>query len=420
MIYLLRAVALLVLLLSALTLVRPKSGWGRLGLFIPKLFAGTFIVIFASLGGMIAVGGWLLYHDPLALGLGLGAMAVGLRYVLRLVLRSHRLVQKIEERSAPHRWSMPGMLPRPWVGIWRNPPDTPWRRNVALGRNAQTGERILADVWSPPESINPSGLGLIYLPGSGWHYADKDFGTRHFFKHLAWQGHVVIDVAYSLAPAVDIYGMVADVKRAIVWMKQRSKELKVRDDQVVLMGGSAGGHLALVAAYTADNPRFEPPGLPASTSICAVVSYYGPTDLRAQFDRFGELPALTGKRRLERVFMQYLEARTGFQVIPVHSLLPSLMGGTPTDVPELYELASPDSYASGSCPPTLLLQGSHDFSGAAPQVIQLHESLLDAGAVSYFFELPDTEHGFDLYKPGWSPAAQAATYVTERFLASIV
>ena len=157
--------------------------------------------------------------------------------------------------------------------------------------------------------------------------------SHHFFKHLAWQGHVIIDVAYSLAPAVDIFGMMGDVKRAIVWTKQHSDELKVHNDQVVVMGGSAGGHLALLAAY---------------------------------------------------------------------------------------DLASPSSHASGSCPPTLLLQGGHDFGGAAPQVIELHKSLLKAGATSYLLELPDTEHGFDLYKPAWSPAAQAATYVTERFLASLL
>ena len=88
------------------------------------------------------------------------------------------------------------------------------------------------------------------------------------------------------------------------------------------------------------------------------------------------------------------------------------------EVLELYELAFPGNYVSESCPPTLLLQGSHDFSGAAPQVVRLHKSLLTAGAISYLLELPDTEHGFDLYRPGWSPAAQAATYTTERFLAS--
>lgn len=385
---------------------------------MPKLFAGTYVAAFSVLGGLAAVGGWLLYHDLVSLDLGLVAMAIGLRYILRLVTRGRRVVRQIAAHGAPQRCSASTMLPQPWVGLWREPPDTPCRRDVAIGRNGQTGEQIFVDVWSPPGSVDPSGMGLVFLHGSGWHYADKDFGTRHFFKHLAWQGHVIVDVAYSLAPAVDIFGMMGDVKRAIVWTKQHAEELQVQNDRVVLMGGSAGGHLALLAAFTADNPRFDPPGLPASTSVCAVVSYYGPTDLRAQFDRFGELPALTGKRRLERAFMRYLEKRTGFQVIPVHELLPSLLGGTPIEVPELYEVASPSSCVSGSCPPTLLLQGSHDFSGAAPQVVRLHKSLVEAGAVSYLFELPDTEHGFDLYRPGRSPAAQAATYVTERFLAS--
>jgi acetyl esterase/lipase len=150
-----------------------------------------------------------------------------------------------------------------------------------------------------------------------------------------------------------------------------------------------------------------------------VVSYYGPTDLRAQFNRFCELPALTGEGRFERMFMRYLEARTGFQIIPMHGLIPSLLGGSPQEVPEIYDLASPITYASKKCPPTLLLQGSHDFSGVAPQVVQLHESLLHSGAISYLFELPDSEHGFDLNKPNWSPGAQAATFVTERFLASL-
>jgi acetyl esterase/lipase len=68
----------------------------------------------------------------------------------------------------------------------------------------------------------------------------------------------------------------------------------------------------------------------------------------------------------------------------------------------------------------LLLQGAHDFSGVAPEVRKLYTTLTDAGCPAYLLELPDTEHGFDLYKPKWSPAAQAATYITERFLASLI
>jgi acetyl esterase/lipase len=66
------------------------------------------------------------------------------------------------------------------------------------------------------------------------------------------------------------------------------------------------------------------------------------------------------------------------------------------------------------------LQGSHDFSGTAPEVLRLHQALCETGCRSIYLELPDTDHGFDLYKPKGSPAAQAATYITERFLRSLI
>jgi hypothetical protein len=64
----------------------------------------------------------------------------------------------------------------------------------------------------------------------------------------------------------------------------------------------------------------------------------------------------------------------------------------------------------------LLLQGLHDFSGAVPQVRKMQAALSSSGCRTFLFELPDTEHGFDLFKPRWSPAAIAATYVTKGFL----
>jgi acetyl esterase/lipase len=176
----------------------------------------------------------------------------------------------------------------------------------------------------------------------------------------------------------------------------------------------SGWNKTVIHQVTASNPA----SLPVSTSVCTVISYYGPTDLQAQFERFSELPTLTGKGWVERTFMGYLRIRTGFEVIPVHELIPGLLGGSPLDVPETYDLVSPVKLISENCPPTRLLQGKHDFSGVVPQVVQLHKTLLQSGVISYLFELPGTEHGFDLYRPKWSPAAQSATFVTERFLGS--
>ena len=68
-------------------------------------------------------------------------------------------------------------------------------------------------------------------------------------------------------------------------------------------------------------------------------------------------------------------------------------------------------------PAPLLLQRAQDVRSMTPDVRCLHCALWKAGVISVYVEFSDTEHGFDLIGPKWSPAAQAATYDTERFLA---
>jgi acetyl esterase/lipase len=117
---------------------------------------------------------------------------------------------------------------------------------------------LLADIWQPPAGVEPSGTAIVYLHGSAWYLWDKDCGTRPFFRRLAAQGHVVMDVAYRLCPEVDVVGMVGDAKRAVAWMKANAARLGVNPQRVVLMGASAGGHVALLAAYGSDQPRLTP------------------------------------------------------------------------------------------------------------------------------------------------------------------
>jgi acetyl esterase/lipase len=50
----------------------------------------------------------------------------------------------------------------------------------------------------------------------------------------------------------------------------------------------------------------------------------------------------------------------------------------------------------------------------------LHHKLLASGVPSVYVEFPQTEHGFDLLLPRYAPAAQAALYDVERFLALMV
>ena len=122
---------------------------------------------------------------------------------------------------------------------------------------------------------------MIYLHGGAWRYGTKDMRTRTFFRRLTAQGHVVLDLAYRLAPLASVPEMASDVKQGIIWLKEHASEYGVEPDKVVLMGGSAGGHLALLAAYTPDHPAFQPDDLEKDTSVRAVVAFYPPTDLGA-------------------------------------------------------------------------------------------------------------------------------------------
>lgn len=132
------------------------------------------------------------------------------------------------------------------------------RSRHRLLHRAGTDRKLLADVWSPPDSVAPSGLGFIYLHGGGYSAFDKGGPTEPWFRHLAAQGHVVMDVSYRLIPETTVPGMQGDVKRALAWLKRKADRYGVNPDKIVLGGGSAGSHLALLAAYAPYHPLFTP------------------------------------------------------------------------------------------------------------------------------------------------------------------
>ena len=163
-------------------------------------------------------------------------------------------------------------------------PDPRIEQNISFATIPGTDRKLLCDIWQPQENVAPSGLAFIYLHGGTWYLLDKDLGTRPFFSHLSAQGHVIMDVAYRLAPETDMMGMLNDVKRAITWMKESAGAYGINPNRIVVGGGSAGGHLALLAAYTANNQQFTPKELEGKDiSVCGVISLYGPTDLEAMY-----------------------------------------------------------------------------------------------------------------------------------------
>jgi acetyl esterase/lipase len=382
------------------------------------------LALIGAVGSVLGV----LFKDIFTVSVGLFGFVTSLRHVIR-VMADHKEFDRIFgegwETYIPASQRM-RMLKARWSPRVPNPPRVPWERDVIIGTNVDCGEPIWVDIWKPPDGVEPTGLGLIYLHGSGWHFTDKDLRTRRFFRHLAGQGHVIMDVAYTLAPNARLRGMVTDVKQAIAWLKTHHDKYGIDPERIVLMGGSAGGHLALLSAYTPNDPAFQLVDLKVETSVRAVISFYGPTDLIHQHDymttSFTRYPS--HDTRLGHALLSLLERwgrRSRFvpkkgSFIEPKDLLPNVVGATPEENPEEFHLGSPLHHIGQHCPPTLLLQGTHDFAGMHPDVCRFHRVLREAGVPSILVEFPNTEHAFDILSPSRSPATQAATYDVERFL----
>lgn len=304
-------------------------------------------------------------------------------------------------------------------------------QNISFATIPGTGRNLLCDVWQPPSTIIPSGLAFIYLHGSAFYFLDKDFGTRPFFSHLAAQGHVIMDVAYRLSPETDMMGMVNDVKRAIVWMKENAGTYGINADTIVVGGGSAGGHLALLAAYTSSNPQFTPKELEGKDiSSCAVISLYGPADLEPMYYHLNQhltTRSIPGRPKktvptqmpgwiIKKMGKEYY--RLGFDKGFVNAgAFAPLLGGHPDECPETYALFSPITHVHAHCPPTLLIHGEHDLMAPVKTTRFLHTRLVEEKVPTVMHILPQTDHAFDLILPKISPSAHTAFYDVERFLA---
>lgn len=411
--------------------VRSPAGAALLG---PKLLAGALSPFLALAGAISAIAG-ALSKSPLTMLAGAFGALVSADYV-RQTLAPHREFERAfgPDWEARLTSSVAKRLPRRrWQPFLPPAPAPRWTRDVPFWTIPETDRQLLCDIWQPPEEVAPSGIAFIYFHGSGWHFLDKDVGTRPMFRHLSAQGHVIMDVAYRLCPDTEWRGMLGDVKRAVAWMKIHAAEYDVDPARIVLGGGSAGGHLALLAAYTAADAALTPVDVMGmDLAVRGVISWYGPPDMTSFAEHtipiFSQLVAEkddandADDARANKIF--------GAMNIPQPSHWPAgmtmqgammhaLFGGPPEARPEAYRQASPVTHVDADCPPTLLLQGAHDSIVAAEDVRDLAARLRAVDAPVVHIEYPQAAHAFDLTLPQLSPSAQSALYETDRFLAML-
>jgi acetyl esterase/lipase len=244
------------------------------------------------------------------------------------------------------------------------------------------GYKLTLDVYRPGYEHGPI-PGVIVIHGGTWQTGDNSEGIA-LNVYLAARDHVVISINYRLAPQWPFPAARDDVLSAIAYVKTYASEIGVDANRIALLGRSAGGQLALLAAYTAGD-----------RGIRGVVSLYGPTDMKFAYDN----PAPIKLR-------------------DTRGLLESYLGGAPSAAENAYFAASPINFVSASSPPTLLIHGARDGIVRPEESARLEEKLLQAGVKHLFVRLPWATHECDRSFGG--PCGQIATYAVERFLDSVM
>ncbi len=393
-------------LAGVLAVTGPRSGRAAIVLWLPRLLAQAWAPVVAAAG--LLVGGVSLVTGRRLPGLAaLAGASLAARFTVRARGRGARLSQIVA----------------------RKPPDAQCLRDVVVGDGA--GPPLLGDLWLPEDGTPPSGVGVVYLHGGLWQALDKGFLIAPLMRAMAGGGHVVLDLAYPLAPGATLGDMEGAVAAATAWLRSAGANHGVRRDRIVLVGHAGGGHLALVTAFRAAKSQRDDPGpvrgvaaISAVTDPVAFWEEYGrvnprqpapgqpiPDDLRPRL-RATPIDRLVTRLRL---FPAYRYGNLPGGALLVHGLF----GGTPAESPGAYADWSPVALAGSACPPVLQVTGGDDAIIPAAHGRRLHQRLRDAGVPSTLVEVPGAVHGFDQY-PGVSrriaPAARRTTDALLAFL----
>jgi alpha-L-fucosidase 2 len=210
---------------------------------------------------------------------------------------------------------------------------------------------------SAPAGANSVPAAII-VHGGAWVRGDRRIDVEPLFEPLSRAGIAWFSIDYRLTSDVSQFGdAIEDVEAAIRYVKSHAPEFGVDPNRIALIGESAGGQLAGMAALA---------GKP-DISVAAVVALYAPTDLVSLAKQSTFVPK---------------ELRDSIQ-------------GTPFEAFMLARLAqlSPLENIHPGMPPFLLIHGTADSLVPFEQSQAMCARIKSAGAKCELYAVPGGNHG---------------------------
>lgn len=228
-----------------------------------------------------------------------------------------------------------------------------------------TSQDLRMDIIYPEQGQKRSPC-IVWICGGAWQQMSTGAHLA-YLAELARSGFVVASVQYRTSNQTVFPGQLCDVKAAVRYLRAHADRYCIDRAQIGVMGESAGGHLAALAALTGESRQFDRGWyLEESSAVQAACTWYLPSDIsRMPVDRAKDMQAAPESLLIGKNAAYHREE--AMQACPV-------------------------SYVTKAAPPFLLLHGTGDRTVPFSQSEILYEALQAAGADAELIAVEGADH----------------------------
>jgi acetyl esterase/lipase len=233
------------------------------------------------------------------------------------------------------------------VPLFAQSPKAERTEDVIYGR--KFGTALTLDVFTPEK---PNGAAVIYVVSGGW-FSAKENVNPFLYAEFLKKGYTVFAVVHGSQPKYAIPECVADVQRAVRWVRANAKKYKIDPETLGIVGISAGGHLSLMIGTTAKDgdAKSKDPVEQQPAKVAAVAAFVPPTDF-LNWGKEGVVSLGDGPLNAFKAPFEFTEFDTKTNTFTLVA--------DKEKRKEIGKQISPITHATKSTAPTLIIHGEKD------------------------------------------------------------
>jgi len=232
--------------------------------------------------------------------------------------------------------------------------------------------------------------GVLFLHGGGYAMGSPEAFASTYEQLIRTRDCVIVAPDYRKSIDVSYPAAVNDCYATLLWLAKNAAEIGVRDDQIIVMGGSAGGGLTAAVTLMARD-RGE-------VRVAYQMPLYPMIDDRMTSESMRDNDAPGWSARHNRVAWKLYLGKLSGDAVPTYAA-----PARETDYTGL--------------PPTTTFVGALD--PFRDETIAYVEHLRAAGVPVEFRVFESCYHGFDLIRPDSKPGRAANEFLCARFAAAV-